>query len=146
MKREFVKSLVVCVLVGVMCFPVISCVTDDGDSGEQKDFNPTTIQLNTPYTKSMEAYGTHYYIFTTTSAGNYTISLTALTSDYTWDLALYNSSNMFADQQEIYFQDDYDGTNGNEVYTIYLNGSTTYALAVDEWDNVAGSYTLRVSN
>jgi hypothetical protein len=146
MKKVFKKSLAVCVLVGVMCLPVISCFTDEEESEKPKDFNPTTIQLNTTYTKSMEAFGTHYYIFTTAGVGNYTISLTALTSDYTWDLALYNSSNMFADQQEIYFQDDYDGTDDDEVHTLYLNGSTTYALAVDEWDDIAGSYTLRVSN
>jgi hypothetical protein len=109
--------------------------------GEGSASNPVDLGVaNTTLTHagSIGAWGSSYYKFTAgSSAGSHTISLTSTHSDLSWDL--YNSSNVWiASCDSIY-------TAGDETCTTpQLTAGSVYYLSVDEWDTVAGSFTLTV--
>ena len=86
--------------------------------------------------------GTSFYRFTTGStAGSYVISLTNTQSDLDW--ALFSDSGFTT---LVGLCDNFmtPGPN-NESCSASLSANTTYYLAVDEYDLVAGTYTLTVT-
>ena len=89
---------------------------------------------------SISADGTSFYTFTTGStSGSYTISLTNTHSDLSWAFADsgFTAPIMMCDTFVT------PGAN-NEICSAPLTAGTVYYLAVDEWDTVAGTYTLTV--
>ena len=114
-------------------------------SNEGSEASP--VNLGTPATTithagSVSAYGTSFYTFTTgLTSGYYTISLTNTHSDLSWafaDSGFTTPIIMICDNFET------PGAN-NEICSVTLTAGTTFYLAVDEWDTVAGTYTLTIA-
>jgi hypothetical protein len=83
--------------------------------------------------------GTSYYKFVAVGTGLHTIALTNTGSDLSWDL--YSSSDFtgWIDGCDDFWVPAY------EIDTVFLNFGVTYYLLVEEWDFVAGTYTLTVT-
>ena len=110
--------------------------------GEGSTGSPVNLGVaNTTLTRaaSIGALGSSYYKFTAgSSSGAYTISLSSTHSDLSWDL--YSSSNYWIASC------DANITAVDETCTTpALTAGLVYYLNVDEWDMVAGSFTLSVS-
>ena len=102
-----------------------------------------TASTTITHAGSISADGTSFYTFTTGStAGTYTISLTNTHSDLSWDL--FSNSGFTS---LVRYCDNFVtiGAN-NEICSATLTAGTTYYLAVDEWDIVAGTFTLTVTS
>jgi len=101
--------------------------------------NLGTVSTTVTYLGKVGAYDTSYYRFTTGStSGSYDIGLTNTKSDLSWALFTDSGFNL-----SIYDCDNNvsPGAN-NETCSVMLTAGTTYYLAVDEWDTIAGTYTL----
>ena len=104
--------------------------------------NLGTASTTLTHSGSVASYDTSFYRFTTgPTATYYTISLTNTKSDLSWDL-YDNAGFLLAGwvegcDNELFAQD--------EICSISLSSATTYYLAVDEWDHVAGTYTLTIT-
>ncbi len=111
--------------------------TNEGSPGNP--VNLGVITVSTTHAGSVGTAGTSYYRFTTgPTSGSYTISLTSTHSDLSW--SLYDGAYYFLDLCDNQY------TAGDEVSsTPVLSANAVYYLAVDEWDGVAGSFTLTVS-
>ncbi len=129
---------------------IISCGGGGGGGGnsvnqgnnEGSPGNPVNlgvITTSTIHAGSLGIEGTSYYKFTTGStSGSYTIGLTNTHSDLSW--SLYNSAYYIIDECDTLY------STGDEIgSTPVLSANTVYYLVVDEWDGVAGSFTLTVS-
>ncbi len=102
--------------------------------------NLGTVSTTVTYPGSVGALGTSYYKFTAGSTpGAYTISLTNTQSNLSWDL--YSDSLFTTPVGSTCNNSNTTGPN-NESCSVTLTAGATYYLAVDEWDAVAGTYTL----
>jgi len=106
--------------------------------------NLGTASTTLTHSGSVASYDTSFYRFTTgPTATYYTISLTNTKSDLSY--ALYSgpsfTTTTFVDGCDFFTS---TGPN-NEICSFTLSPGTTYYLAVDEWDRVAGTYTLTIS-
>jgi hypothetical protein len=114
-------------------------------SGEGSIASPVslgTASTTITHAGSISADGTSYYTFTTGStAGSYTISLTNTMSDLSWDA--YSNSGFTSLVRHC---DNFViPVANNEICSVTLSAGTTYYLAVDEWDVVAGTFTLTIT-
>jgi hypothetical protein len=102
--------------------------------------NLGTASATLTHSGSVASYDTSFYKFTTGPTGTYTISLTSTKSDLEWSL--------WSDPGFITIVLDCDTFSGahDEICSVPLPAGTTYYLAVDEWDHVAGTYTLAISH
>ncbi len=101
--------------------------------------NLGTASTTLTHSGSVASYDTSFYKFTTGPTATYTISLTNTKSDLEWSLwsdAGFNIS--VADC------DSFSGAH-DEICSVPLAPGTTYYLAVDEWDHVAGTYSITIS-
>ena len=142
----FLRSLVALVMMSLL----ISCGGGGGGSqlappqsggGEGSPGSPVNLGVanaNLIHAGSIGSWGTSYYKFMAgSSSGTHTISLTSTHSDLSWDL--YNSSySWVASCDNIYAAGD------ETCSTPPLTPGSAYYLSVDEWDMVAGSFTLTV--
>ncbi len=104
--------------------------------------NLGTVSATVTHPGSVSAYDTSYYQFTTGStAGSYVISLTNTQSDLSWELF---SDSGFTASEGLCDNNTTAGAN-DESCSVTLSAGATYYLAVDEWDTVAGAYTLTLT-
>ena len=120
-----------------------SCGGSGGGGGNGTSY-PTPVNLGTvppaiTLDSSVSAYGTNFYQFTSTSAGFYTISLKNTKSDLSWELYSdsWVTSMTWCDKYEMPGMND-------EICSVPLSVGTYY-LAVDEWDNASGTFSLTVT-
>lgn len=113
-----------------------------GEGSIASPVNLGTASSTLSHSGSIGAIGTSYYRFTTGPAGLYTISLTNTQSDLSWEL--FSGSNFASGLVQICDNILVSGP-ANETCTATLSASTTYYLTVDEWDSVAGTYTLTIT-
>jgi hypothetical protein len=133
------------ILLCVSFILMIGCNDGGGDGGEEKIIPPYTEMLIEVLYKSVsiEPFDTHFYKFIPESDGSYTISLTNLASDMGW--VLYTNPDIM-NPGVIDQQDDFLANNDEIGTTPFLTGGVTYYLAIDEWDNVIGSYDLQIQS
>lgn len=99
------------------------------------------LELGKTYIQNIAASGTNYYSFTTRTSGPRNISVVYPMSNVSWSLhsdAGYTAGSLI---------DSCDNSiiNGAETcWTSTLLGTYTYYLRVDEWNNLAGTYTLLI--
>lgn len=117
----------------------------DGNSTSQNEgssvspVNLGVVSSSMSRASSVDAWGTSYYQFQTGSIpATYIISLTGTMSDLSWSLY----SNTFMSLQDC---DNSLSAVDEACTTVALAANTVYYLIVDEWDNVAGTFTLSVS-
>ena len=104
--------------------------------------NLGTVSTAFTRTGSVGANGTSFYTFTTGStAGTYTVSLTNTHSDLSWG---YATDSTFTAPAFICDNHVTPGAN-DEICSSSLAAATTYYLAVDEWYNVAGTFTFSIA-
>jgi hypothetical protein len=113
-----------------------------GEGSETSPLSLGTVSTSLTHSGWVGAYGTSFYTFTTGStSGTYTITLTNTHSDLSW---------AFADPvftAPIMLCDNFSSPGANdEICSYTLAAGTTYYLAIDEWDTVAGAYTLGITS
>ncbi len=113
-----------------------------GEGSIASPVNLGTVSSTVSHSGSIGAGGTSYYRFTSGAADVYTISLTNTQSDLSWEI--YSSSN-FSSGLIRWCDNNTSAGPANETCTVTLSASTTYYLMVEEWDLVAGTYTLAVT-
>jgi hypothetical protein len=110
----------------------------------------TAITIGTTYSESIPAFGSNLYVFTASTTGNHTVSvtgITAATSNIDWNLYDYISDN-YSDYNFVITKaySESSTTNGDEVKSlISLTAGKKYMLILDEWNTVATNYTLKVT-
>lgn len=101
--------------------------------------NPINLGVVSPSISragTVGAYGVSYYRFQTGAAsGSHTISLRGTKSDLSW--SLYSSSSSWLQNC-----DNLLTAADESCATVTLSANTVYYLQVDEWDHVAGTFTL----
>lgn len=144
-KSNKIKSITCSLMLSL--FAVISLASCGGDDGDAAPFYKD-IQLNSAINETIPAFGTKVYRMRTIDAGNYTISLTNLTSDLGWTLTTYDpadsSLNSLADNIIFPVNGDQYFDTSSEIFTEVLSADTYYYIVVDEWDDVNSSYTLQI--
>ncbi len=103
--------------------------------------NPMELTVGTAHSGQVGAGGTSYYKFTANNDGAHTIALTNTQSDLSWDL--YSSPDFFSNL--LLFCDDFFDASDEVRATPALGSGTTYFLLVDEWDDMAGTFTLTIT-
>ena len=114
--------------------------SSSGPRNEGTPANPVTLTVGVTHSGTVGSYGTSFYRFTTTIEGSYTIALTEMRSDLSWDL--YGPAPDYVWMMEC---DDYYHAADEIATTPVLLASTTYHLTVDEWDYVAGRFKLLIT-
>jgi hypothetical protein len=124
--------------------------SDSDDDPGNAPISSSGINLNTDYDETIESLGTKTYKFQTTTAGNYTISLTNMTTNCGWTLCSYDPADITLNDL---LDNIIDDTNGDqygdttdEINIESLDASTTYYLVIDEYDDNPSSYTLNISH
>ncbi len=145
------------------------CDDDDSSSGGGSAGFSTMIDLDTIYEyEAIGNRGNRVYRFTTTTAGSYTISLTnfqnhfesfpgdnTYDNDLSWTLCVYDETATHVDDLIDYdFTENIGDQNGSameeednitdEVASVELMENTDYFLVIDEWSNIACTYTLQI--
>lgn len=135
-KLWFTTSLFILILAG--------CGNDrDGAATEGTLGDPATVTVGVARASSISASGRNFYKFVTTSAATATISLTNTQSDLAW--LLFSDA---AHTNLVSICDNFFTTPGpaDETCTTQtLVSGATYYMRVDEWDAVAGTFTLLVA-
>jgi hypothetical protein len=134
-------------ILGIMGF--VSCNNQRQDP-LMSDIAVTTMTLDSVYANPIDAYDTHYYLFTAdATGGSYTISLTNLKSDCDWTVYNYDASYYYLKDM---YKNPFDVTTGaahddssDEIGTVTLAANTSYYIVIDEWSNINSSYTLQIT-
>ncbi len=135
------RSCITVVAVVGLTLVLLATGCDQSGSGlksEGTPSNPVTLTVGVTHSGSVGRCGISFYRFTTTDESEYTIALTNTQSDLSWDL--YDSS-----WSHLMECDDHYHAADEIATTPVLPAGTTYHLAVEEWDCVAGRFTLLVS-
>lgn len=158
-KQKFIKPVTHALGLTILLL-ISSCGGGGGDDSKDSPLDvltegfllsPADLNLNTVSSNTISAAGVKTFKFKTLTTGDYTISLTDLSSDMGFELYSYDPADTtYAD----IFDNLIDDTNGDlyddttdEVYTFTnLPSDTFYYIVIDEWDDVSGSYTLQVLN
>ena len=101
----------------------------------------TVLNTGVSYNLSINAWGTDIYQFTAPETARYQIALTNTQSDLSWVVA-----DNYQLPATILGECDNSFSAANEICTTASNliAGETYYLGIDEWDEVSGSYTLRI--
>jgi hypothetical protein len=95
------------------------------------------ITVGTPYNGSIAAFGIQFLKFNATST-SHTGTLSNIATDFSWALCASSactSAALICDNDQV----------GNGAETCQMNplsSGATYYLRIDEWDSVAGNYTM----
>lgn len=137
MKIQFIAIFLLLLLALLSCKknPTQSTYQDEGTL-----LNPVSLSVGSTHQGTVGSYGTSLYQFIAAGNGSHTISLTNTQSDLSW--WLYDDSNYSNDIDSC---DDYWGAADEIASTVPLTNGWTYYLAVDEWDHVAGTYSLTIT-
>ncbi len=134
-----------------LLFLTASC--DEAGSGGSTNYvnegstsNFISLTLDATHSGTVAADGASYYTFTTGAAGTYNIALTNLQSDLSWDLFSDSSLATSTPPWEMHQDGTYDS--GDEISDTDdpLAETTQYWIRVDEYDGIAGSFSLLVSS
>jgi hypothetical protein len=113
------------------------------EKGSIFDIDSSPISVGVQYNDiAIAAWGTNFYRFTAAASATHTIWLTGLSSDMSWDLFTnpnYLNPNIIDSQDENFNSADEVGS------TPMLSGGMIYYIAVEEWDDLAGTFDLRVT-
>ena len=137
-KLWFVASLFAPILAG--------CGGGGGSGGGTAEGTlgaPATVTVGVARASSISASGRNFYKFVAASTATATISLTNTQSDLAW--LLFSDA---AHTNLIWICDNFFTTPGpaDETCTTQaLVSGATYYMRVDEWDDVAGTFTLLVA-
>lgn len=102
--------------------------------------NPVFLVVGSTHQGTVASFGTSFYKFVAAGTGSHTISLTNTQSDLSWDL--YDDFNY---SNTIDWCDNYGYAADEIASTVPLTNGTTYYLLVDEWDFVAGTFSLTIT-
>ena len=122
-------------------------VSQGGSEGSEN--NPVELTLSTAHSGKVEgtsSYGKSYYKFTTTSADNYTLTMTNSDS---MDCYLYSDSG-FTTSVSSSYNDCTAGTNLSKTFTgtsssAGLSASTTYYLRIEGESSTAKTSTYNIT-
>lgn len=112
-------------------------------TGEGSETLPVTLTINTPYSGGVGSLGTSYYKFTATTAGIHQIRLTTTQSDLSW--TLYRNADFVSGTIQNCDTNLVGAANEICNTPVSLTVGTAYYFTVDEYDAVAGTYTLEVA-
>ena len=135
-----VRFIVIFLLV---LLALLSCKKNSTQSTYQDEgtsVNPVLLSVGSTHQATVGSYGTSYYKFLAAGNGSHTVSLTNTHSDLSWDL--YDDSNY---SHNIDWCDNYDYAADEIASTVSLTNGVTYYLLVDEWDYVAGAFSLTIT-
>ena len=95
------------------------------------------ITVGTPYNGSIAAFGIQFLKFTATNS-THTGTLSNIATDFSWALCASSACTSAAQICD----NDPSGNTPETCQMTSLASSATYYLRVDEWNNVAGNYTM----
>jgi len=104
--------------------------------------NPVWLSVGSTRQGTVGKSGTSYYRFNAAADGSHTIALTNTQSDLGW--YLYDNLN-FPFGFELNSCDVYFDAADEIASTASLTFGDTYYLGVDEWDDVAGTFSLTIT-
>jgi len=140
-------------------FMLAGCDSVFGDDDEEDDSSSyTTLKLDEEKTDSVDSGFRVYnrYSFKTDSAGDYTISITNFeSSSMDMDWALFGNKSSVEDYIDIEVDgEDHsdlciavgDNEGSSEIGSASLSESTEYFLLVEDFEQVGGSFTIKITS
>ena len=145
--KKPVPQFILGILITIFIILLSACSSGGGGGGspsatdEGSVASPITVTVANEYGAMVGPWGVSYYQFMAISDMQYTVSLTNTASDLSW--TLYSNSSFTS----VITDCDNSFSPVDEVCStgVSLAANTMYYLSVDEWDNVAGAFTILVS-